>query len=74
MKRFRFLLSGFLAAVFALSLSASAYAVENKDVYFGGTAKETISQFAEIKLRGTLTEIPGTTAPVTLGVTVGTKV
>lgn len=75
MKRFRFLLSGFLVAAFALSLSVSAYAaVENKDVYFGGTAKETISQFAEIKIRGTLTEIPGTTVPVTLGVTVGTKV
>lgn len=70
----RLILSAALALGLALSLSTSAFAkMEDKDVYFGGSAKETSSEFVQMRVRGTLSEMPSTTAPTTLAITSGGK-
>lgn len=70
----RIILSAALALGLALSLSTSAFAkMEDKDVYFGGSAKEASAEFVQMRVRGTLTEMPSTTAPTTLAITSGGK-
>ena len=70
----RIILSATLALGLALSLSTSAFAkMEDKDVYFGGSAKEASAEFVQMRVRGTLTEMPSTTAPTTLAITSGGK-
>src|SRR4030067_1095334 len=70
----RIILSSALSLGLALSLSTSAFAkMEDKDVYFGGSAKETSAEFVKILVRGTLSEIPSTTLPTTITITSGGK-
>ena len=66
----RIILSIALSLGLALSLSTSAFAkLEDKDVYFGGSAKETAAEFVQIRVRGTLSELPSTALPTTITIT-----
>ena len=58
---------------FSLSLSTNALAIADKDVYFGGKAKEGKSQNATITVSGTLSELPKTSLPVTITISSGGK-
>ena len=70
----RIILSIALSLGLALSLSSSAFAkMEDKDAYFGGSAKEASVEFVQMRIRGTLTEMPSTTLPTTLALTSGGK-
>ena len=70
----RIILSIALSLGLALSLSTSAFAkMEDKDVYFGGSAKETSAEFVQMRIRGTLSELPSTTLPTTITITSGGK-
>src|SRR3989338_222997 len=70
----RIILSIALSLGLALSLSTSAFAkMEDKDVYFGGSAKEATAEFVQIRVRGALTEMSGTGVPATLAVSSGGK-
>ena len=70
----RIILSIALSLGLVLSLSTSAFAkLEDKDVYFGGSAKETVAEFVQIRIRGTLSELPSTTLPTTITITSGGK-
>src|SRR3989344_5604752 len=70
----RIILSIALSLGLALSLSTAAFAkMEDKDVYFGGSAKEAAAEFVQIRVRGTLSELPSTTLPTTMAITSGGK-
>src|SRR3989344_3871252 len=70
----RIILSIALSLGLVLSLSTSAFAkLEDKDVYFGGSAKETVAEFVQMRIRGTLSELPSTTLPTTITITSGGK-
>jgi len=70
----RIILSIALSLGLALSLSTSAFAkMEDKDVYFGGSAKEIAAEFVQVRVRGTLSELPSTTLPTTMAITSGGK-
>ena len=70
----RIILSIALSLGLALSLSTAAFAkMEDKDVYFGGSAKEAAAEFVQIRVRGALTEMSGTGVPATLAVSSGGK-
>ncbi|TAN57385.1 hypothetical protein EPN15_04510 [Patescibacteria group bacterium] len=70
----RIILSIALSLGLALSLSTAAFAkMEDKDVYFGGSAKEAVAEFVQIRVRGTLSELPSTTLPATIAITSGGK-
>src|SRR3990167_1409227 len=67
----RIILSIALSLGLALSLSTSAFAkMEDKDVYFGGSAKEAAAEFVQIRVRGTLSELPSTALPTTITITI----
>ena len=42
-------------------------------MYFGGSAKEASAEFVQMRVRGTLTEMPSAAAPTTLAITSGGK-
>src|SRR3990170_357595 len=58
---------------FSLSLSTNALAIADKDIYFGGKAKEGKSQNATITVSGTLSELPKTDLPVSITISSGGK-
>src|SRR3989304_1876015 len=60
---YRTMFTGLFAAAVFIIIASPAYALENKDVYFGGTAKESASDFSRVKIRGTISEIPNATIP-----------
>src|SRR3990167_8800794 len=60
---YRTMFTGLFAAAIFIIIASPAYALENKDVYFGGIAKESARDFSRVKVRGTISEVPNATIP-----------